>query len=359
MRDPLRITFVLPFADLSGGVRVALTYALRLRDRGHRVTVVSQPQGKPGLLRRLRARLRGERPRVRSHHPLVAELGNSHVMLDVARPVTDGDLPDADVVIATWWETAEWVNDLSPSKGSKVHLIQGYEVFPYLPIDRVIRTYRLPFHRIAVSSYLRSEIETNHGTTGIRVVPIATDMADLDIAPRSKAARPTFGFLYSMQSIKNCRLAIDALNMARARDPSLTAVAFGTPAPAPDLPLPDWISYHWRPDQSAIPALYACCDAWLFTSEKEGFGLPILESMACRTPVLATRAGAAPDIVDGKNGWLLDASPEAFAKAIRDVTDMSPERWRQHSDAAHATSRNWTWDAATTAFEDALRSTLA
>ncbi|HEY9598179.1 MAG TPA: glycosyltransferase family 1 protein, partial [Cyanophyceae cyanobacterium] len=39
----MKITFVLPFAGLSGGIRVVAIYAERLRKRGHDVLVVSLP----------------------------------------------------------------------------------------------------------------------------------------------------------------------------------------------------------------------------------------------------------------------------------------------------------------------------
>lgn len=358
MQVPLRITFILPFPDLAGGIRVALTYALRLKARGHTVTVISQPQPRPSWPEKIKKLLKGERISQRTLHPTVALLNESHRFLDRPRPVTDGDLPDADIVIATWWETAEWMNALSPSKGRKVHFAQGYEVFPYLPLDRVIRTYQMPFHRIAVSNYVRSEIETNHAVSGIKVVPISTDMADLEVPPRSKAVHPTIGFLYSTPSFKNSRLAIEAASRAREVIPQLRVLAFGASPPDPSLPLPDWVTFHLRPAQADIPGIYAACDAWLFTSEKEGFGLPLLEAMACGTPVLATRAGAAPDLIDGRNGWLLDPSPAAFAEAIQMVASMPQERWLVHSNAAQETARRWSWDGATSAFEDCLREFL-
>jgi glycosyltransferase involved in cell wall biosynthesis len=50
--------------------------------------------------------------------------------------------------------------------------------------------------------------------------------------------------------------------------------------------------------------VYADCDVWLFASFSEGFGLPIIEAMACRCPVVATRAGCAPDVIkEGVNGY--------------------------------------------------------
>ena len=70
--------------------------------------------------------------------------------------------------------------------------------------------------------------------------------------------------------------------------------------------------------------------------------MPILEAMACRTPVLATRAGAAADLIDGTNG-----TPEAFADEIQRFADMSDAHWQGFSAAAYRTATSHTWQDAT------------
>lgn len=56
----MRITFILPVASRTGGVRVVAIYAERLRRRGHEVTVVSRAEHAP-LLRRFKDLVRGAR----------------------------------------------------------------------------------------------------------------------------------------------------------------------------------------------------------------------------------------------------------------------------------------------------------
>jgi len=49
------------------------------------------------------------------------------------------------------------------------------------------------------------------------------------------------------------------------------------------------------PDE-VLPILYSTADAFVFTSLYEGFGLPILEAMACGTPVICTNTSSLPEI---------------------------------------------------------------
>ncbi|WP_348678601.1 glycosyltransferase [Alcanivorax profundi] len=51
------------------------------------------------------------------------------------------------------------------------------------------------------------------------------------------------------------------------------------------------------------------CDIYVQPSLSEGFGIALVEAMGCGVPVLATKVGGAPEIIDhGKTGWLVDYS---------------------------------------------------
>lgn len=329
----------MPFASLAGGTRVVANYAAELVSRGHQVTVVSQP-GLPAWKRfQMRLRRFGKDTHPKPT-PLLDVPGLRHIILDRQRPVTDADLPDADAVIATWWETAEWVARVSPAKGRKFHFLQGYEMFPHQPLDRVAASFHLPLRKFAVSGYIRDIVLQNHGLDGISVLPNPIDLSLFNAPPRSRNLRLRVGLLYNIAAYKNLGLALDAITAAQMRCPDLEGMAFGEIPVDKRYPLPKGIRYRQRPPQAQIAAIYAACDLWLFTSRNEGFGLPLLEAMACRTPVLATHAGAAPDLIDGRNGILLEPDPNAFAAEIARFHAMADADWRAFSDAAWNTTRN-------------------
>ncbi|MBI2008191.1 glycosyltransferase [Candidatus Amesbacteria bacterium] len=55
----------------------------------------------------------------------------------------------------------------------------------------------------------------------------------------------------------------------------------------------------------------------LCTSYNEPFGLAAIESMACKTPVLAVNEGGYKEtVVNNKTGWLLPRDPKQFAQKI-------------------------------------------
>ncbi len=78
----------------------------------------------------------------------------------------------------------------------------------------------------------------------------------------------------------------------------------------------------------------------LFTSQwEEPFGLVMIESMACGTPVIALRRGAAPEIiVDGKTGFLVNTEEEMI-EATKKINEINPEDCRNHVENNFSTEK--------------------
>lgn len=358
----MRITFVCASLDLSGGARIISTYAKMLADHGHQVTVVAPLPGRPRLRLRLRSLL--------SHGRWDPHYGTrSHfegLGLDIRRttrgpaPVREADVPDADVIIATWWETAEWVNGFSAAKGAKVYLVQGHEVFDFLPVERSRATYHMPFTKVVVSGWLQNIMRDEYGDAHSLLVPNAIDHQVFTSPPRAKQAVPTVGFMYAIGGLKAADVALEAIRRLRAVLPDLRVVSFGTHSPTPDHDFTG-VEYVRLPSVDKLREAYASCDAWLCPSRSEGFGLPSMEAMGCRTPVVSTPVGWPLDAVrDGWNGYLVPFDdPQAMCDAALKILRLDEPQWRSMSDHAEETSRAYTWDKSYGLFEAALRSAVA
>ncbi len=354
----MKVTFVMAATDLSGGNRVISIYADRLRRRGHQITVVSRPRRRVTIKDKALAMLRGQPiPVNRAHWPshFDAVSGIEHRQIERWRPIRADDLPDADVVIATWWETAEWVAALPAAKGAKAYFIQHYEAHPGQDASRVAATWRLPLHKIVIAQWLADIARRRFGDEDFSLAPNAVDLDQFNAPPRGKQATPTVGVMYSIVPFKGCDVSFKAVELARRELPQLRLVSFGNRRPAAVLRMPEGTDYTMRPAQDRIGEIYSRCDVWLVGSRSEGFGLPILEAMACRTPVIATPTGAAPELIAGGGGVLTPMEDSAaMAREILRIVQLPQDSWRKMSDAAYATATGYTWEDATSLFESAL-----
>jgi glycosyltransferase involved in cell wall biosynthesis len=79
----------------------------------------------------------------------------------------------------------------------------------------------------------------------------------------------------------------------------------------------DWARFAGYVPDAELPSLYAAARVFAYPSLYEGFGIPPLEAMACGTPVVASTAGALPEVL-GDAALLVDPYDEnALAEALQ------------------------------------------
>ena len=359
----MKITFLLPYASMNGGIRVVSIYAKLLLDRGHEVNVVSvmqEPLTFRKKLRRLVNKKKWSFEKPAQGHTYFDKNDSSWTVLNHSGPIVDDDLPDADVVVATWWKTAEWASQLDPKKGVRVYFCQGYEVHNTKYRERAEATYHLPMKMVCVSEWVRKQIRDLTGIYDQEIVPNGVDINQFYRPINIKRDSQCFGFVFSEEYIKGADIMIEALTLAKALKPEIRAVAFGSMPRSKAAELPAWVEFYESPPQDSIREIYSQCSAWLFGSRSEGFGLPILEAMACKTPVIATPAGAATDLVSDTCGYIVEtSSPEEMCHRIVEFSEMNPIDWARKSESAFKMALNSDWNSSCSKLENILESEIS
>ena len=92
--------------------------------------------------------------------------------------------------------------------------------------------------------------------------------------------------------------------------------------------------------ESKKPYLYNASDVLLHTSEYEGFGMPILEAMACGIPVVCSKKASIPEVV-GSCGYLVDIDSDDYVEQFVEGILNSIERRRNTKSMIRAKTFSW------------------
>jgi glycosyltransferase involved in cell wall biosynthesis len=211
-------------------------------------------------------------------------------------------------------------------------------------------------HKIVIARWLAEVMASEYGDRDVDLVPNSIDPGQFFAPVRGKQRVATVGVLYATDGVKGLDVALAAIETVRRRRPPLRVLSFGAERPPGRVPLPDWVEFTYSPPQDALRTIYAQCDAWITASRTEGFNLPAMEAMACRTPVVATRTGwPAEAVVSGENGVLVDVNDvDGLVTGLQYVLDLPDARWREMSQRAYETATAGSWEESTRLFELAL-----
>lgn len=352
----MRITIVLPGSsgNPTGGSRIVYEYANRLSRKGHRVCIVHAPVTRvdPDWKMLGKALVRyPQRLLDRSYRPDRWFSVDPNVDVRWVPTLSARFIPDADVVVATAWNTAEWVADYPKTKGRKFYFIQGYEVWD-APAARVDATWKLPMRKIVIARWLqRMAQDLGEFAT---YVPNAIDHQKFHVViDPAKRESAKLAMLYHHQSWKGTEDGLRAIEILKAKKPELQVTLFGVPKRPRSLA--PWIEYYCNPEQNELRQLYNKASLFLAPSHSEGWGLPALEAMACGAAVVATdNAGHLEFAVDGENALLVKPrDTEAMTRALVRLMDDKSLRLSL-AIAGTETAKNFTWERSVRRFEEAL-----
>ncbi len=330
-----------------GGAAVVYRHAAGLHARGHQVSVIAPRRDGTLASRALELAVR-----VRNAAHGVASRPLYHVEgVETWEPPSwhQAEGVPYDAVIATGFQTAEWVSRLT-KEGRGFYFIQGDErsLSP-----SAAQTWSLPLVRIAVSSWVADRVRAcGHPVDG--VIPNAIDPSDfaLDIDLGDREERVVA--LYHRHRVKGPEVLLDALTEIRRLRP--TAQASVVSARPPRHRLPGWVDVEIRPDRDRLRKVYNRSAVCLHTSASDGWGLVPMEAAACGCAVVATASGGPSEYLRAGRSMIEVAVGDGVTVG-RQAADLlaAPQARARLAEAALADVARFSWDASTDAFEALLR----
>lgn len=241
-------------------------------------------------------------------------------------------------------------------------LQQEWELaLPEEDFQRLVVETTMASHFLVASSFTRQTlVENGADPASVRVVPYGVDVSRFkpDKTRRGSAqGKLHLLFVGRINQRKGIKYLLEALRILGRNDVKLTVC--GRVVDGLELFRSFRDTVEVRPSVSAAELIeaYQSADMFVFPSVAEGFGLVLLESLACGLPILSTTRTAAPDLIeDGAEGFIVDPKrPDLIAERI----EWAAEHRKQlatMSAAARLKAEQFTWDRFRSGIVDAVHS---
>ncbi len=352
----MRISFLLPTYPMkpSGGPRVVYEYANHLVARGHTVYVIHpfrlalHQSGNP-VIRWAKYLYRHI---MSLHKPRISwQIIDPRVKIVYIPDPKPCYIPNADIIVATWWETAEIVAKYPLEKGRKYYLIQHYETWAG-PKNHVDATWHLPLKKIVIAKWLYEQgLKLSVPKSEMCHIPNAINHNVFRLINPIASRQHRIAMLYSRLDWKGGKDGVTTLKKVKERFSQIEAILFGVESRPKELP--EWITYIQNPSQSIlVKDIYNRCCIYLGSSWTEGWYLPGAEAMACGCAVVSTDNGGIRDYLkDGKTGILVP--PKDVSSLVQAVCDLleNDKKRLQLAKTGYEQIQNFQWSKSTEKLE--------
>jgi glycosyltransferase involved in cell wall biosynthesis len=344
----------------AGLERVAVETARAIRDRGHRIVVITQvAEASPadhgieiltvgGIRRQIAGRA--------ATFPIAATRAVGELNLDVVYAFGSSVLVPAVVRLPgahrSWWELANQEWRANTVDGLRRRVNPHHRIT--LALDATVLGHGLPHEVLAAGEWAAEEIRRHYPRIADRVA-ILPDGVSLEefaytsegrVGLRERWQLDTDGPVLLSVATELRRKGLDTLfdGFRLVRDEIPTArLVVGGRAPAADIRalavahgVQDGVRAIGEIEDMA--AAYSAADVLIFPTRFDPWGLPIVEALACGTPVAASaRAGASSAIHDGETGALIvdPTEPKQVAHAAISALYTRASRAQIRETVAH------------------------
>jgi|TARA_B100000809_G_scaffold244996_1_gene271511 hypothetical protein len=305
----MKISFMVnQYARISGGNRALFEFANRLKTAGHEVRwfVLS----KPIKWYRLDKKIIASMKRVITMSPETIDWIDNTIPIEILPINHPKYLPEADILVATAWQTADFAAKLPKEKGMLFYFVLHYESLWTRYKKQALKTYDLACQKIVCSNWIKNKLIEKHGQDAeVLVIPVDQRVFYCDDKKWNSIRRVCM--LHHDYDWKGYEDGIKAIKEVFAQGHKLELVVFGEKLEDPQ-PLFDAagfdFEYHYRPARERLRKIYTSCDIFLCSSWYEGLGLTAMEAMACRCSLVTTDTGGCLEYAIDEQTALVSAS---------------------------------------------------
>ncbi len=337
----MKITFVLPGGGRSGGVKCTVKVANGLLQKGHRVRLLVNKGG-----RSPRTQLRKLWLMARytcSNDWLHLFEGSVERFSDIRKCIFE----NKEVVVASGWWAGTEMRRLNQNGIIKVHHVRSM----LKDADQMRAAWGENVPKIVVASYLKEFIEQSCGQKVCAIIPDGMDVTEFyPSVPENH--RNGVGTIFGPSYHKDPETVLGVLEALKKSCPEIPLRVFSAHRKPKNIPRE---IYHRLPSLEKAREIYSSSLVWFLGSCSEGFGLPVLEAMACGCAVVSTNCGGPQDIIkNGENGFLVKVGDvEQIVNRVKMLLDDGELR-RRFVENSKETLRKFSWESSIDKLEETL-----
>ncbi|EMA30476.1 glycosyltransferase family 4 protein [Haloarcula japonica] len=206
---------------------------------------------------------------------------------------------------------------------------------------------------IAISDHAYEQLTTSYRLSedGVEMIPHGVDTDRFyprqERHPAADSENMSLLYIGRLGARKGLALALRAL--ARVESDGVEFLIAGTGRHedrlrklAQELEIQEQVRFLGYVDEADLPELYSSADVFILPSKYEGFGLVLLEAIACGTPVIGADAGGIPTAVDdGVDGCVVERNEDSLADTIEEMIQDDQMREEMKISIQERESRSW------------------
>lgn len=341
MRSKLnKITFLLPGSGAGGGVRAIKDFGNGLIRLGYDVRIIFKQNTDLNLLKKYYRKLFYS-----DLNWLDFFMGSVH---SYEERLDELSFDENEIVISMCSRTTLDANNLRFPKVFKIMHCHGAE---YENWGNFIQAINLPFPKIAVSQHVKNIIEKYSLQKVFAVVPNGIHHNEYFREPNTN--KDGVGGCIRFRYSKDQFCTEKVFEILQKQNPTIQLYSFGI-GKRPKAS--SFIDYTDNPSIPVARAIYNKCKVWFLASIEEGFGLPVLEAMACGCVVVSTQCGGPADLIrDGYNGYFVEVGN--YGGIVSKITEVLEDQalLDEMSKNAIKTSKKYSWELSSKMLIESIR----